>query len=159
MFMPASGSSTCRSVSRTASSSGINGQTMLFRLSPCKLECRGAQANLPALGEPTHEWQSLRRSESDVIEETEQREVAWGHYGFHTLDAQRAEIDEQLRQQRVAHAAMRISGIDPDSVDDGHRLGATEVAQVDAGHQKSDDGAVDARGQRDADCRSMHCLV
>jgi hypothetical protein len=49
------------------------------------------------LVDPPHERQPLRRSEPNGVEEAEQREVAPGHHGLHTLDAQCAQVDEQLR--------------------------------------------------------------
>ena len=62
-------------------------------------------------------------------------------------------------QQRVADTAVRVLRIDADRVDDRHRFGAAEVAQVGAGHDETDDRAVEPRGQRDADRRIAHGFV
>ena len=53
-----------------------------------------------------HKRESLRRSEPDVVQKAEQPEVIRRDDGLHTLDAQRAEIEEELRDQRMADAAM-----------------------------------------------------
>jgi hypothetical protein len=86
-------------------------------------------------------------SEARVVQETEQGPLGQGHDGFHPVDAQRAEVGEQLRHQGVAHAAVSVGRIDADGVQHGHRLGTAEVAQVGTRHQEADDGAVQARGQ------------
>src|SRR6266567_9616866 len=138
MFIPASGSSTWRSASRTASSSGMEVMgigdvrelgrheipgafSAIARIDASKHRSERAGRRLV---EPPHERQTLRWSESDAVEEAEQREVMRGHHGLHALDTQRAEIDEQLRQQRVCDTAVRETGIGPDGVDDGHGFGA-----------------------------------
>ena len=101
MFMPASGSSTRRSASRTASSSGA----VVIGLARVRARLW--------LAEPPHERQPLRRREADVVEESEQPEIARRDDGLDALDAQRAEVREQLRQQRAADAAVREAGSTP----------------------------------------------
>src|SRR4029079_11596239 len=146
MFIPASGSSTCRSASRTASSSGI-------AIVMCYLTTVGCCSRYR-----TRERNALRRRESHRIEESEQVEVARRDDRLHALDPQSPEIDEELRQQRMADAAMPVIGMHADRVEHGDRLGAPEIAKVDTRCQETGDRVVDAGHERHANGRGVHRL-
>ncbi len=93
MFIPTSGSSTCCSASRTASSSGI-------------VDMAGV---VGGRDQPSCRTNGSRCDgrEPDLVQEAQQAEVVRRETRLDALDAQRAEVGEQLRQQRAADAAMR----------------------------------------------------
>src|SRR3974377_760036 len=61
--------------------------------------------------------QGLRRPEPASIQELQEIMLVPIELGANAFDAQRREVDQQLRQQRVAHTAAVLIGIDPDRVE------------------------------------------
>jgi len=76
-----------------------------------------------------------------------------------TRNAQRLQVHEELREQRVANAVMRVVGVDADRIHDGDGLGAAEVAKVGGGGHEPCHDAVHARGERHPHRRVVEGLV
>ena len=70
------------------------------------------------------------------------------YHSLDALDAQGVEVENELRQQCAADTLVRVAGRHADGVDDRHRLGPAEVAEVCARHDESHHVAVPARGER-----------
>src|SRR3974390_1782098 len=91
--------------------------------------------------------QGLRRPEPASIQELQEIMLVPIELGANAFDAQRREVDQQLRQQRVAHTAAVLIGLEP-----------SDRAEVDARQDEAGWLAVDFRHERHAHIRFMQRL-
>ena len=66
-------------------------------------------------GNAPHERNALRRREADRVEEPQQAEIVRCHDRLDPLDPQRAEIGNELRDERVPDAPMAVIGVHADT--------------------------------------------
>jgi hypothetical protein len=86
------------------------------------------------------------------VEVTDQRQIAGRHRGLDPLRAERAQVEQKLREQRAADALARAQRVDAHRVDHRARLDAPEVAVIHARHEEARHAAVDPRDERHAHC-------